>query len=138
VYRAVYLLCRDRGVAEDATQEAFARCLARWERLADRPWVAGWVTTTAMNVARRALRRHPETAAPMPDPRTTEESMDLNRALQLLPARQLEAVVLYYGLDLPVEDVASAMGCRAGTVKAHLSRARAALAGKLQEDAVER
>jgi RNA polymerase sigma-70 factor (ECF subfamily) len=64
--------------------------------------------------------------------------MDLHRALQLLPARQLEAVVLYYGLDLPVEDVASAMGCRAGTVKAHLSRARAALAGKLQEDSVER
>jgi RNA polymerase sigma-70 factor (ECF subfamily) len=139
VYRAVYLLCRDREIAQDATQEAFARCLARWERLADRPWVAGWLTTTGMNVARRAMRRRPEPQIPSPAVApTTEEALDLHRAMRLLPARQQEAVVLYYGLDLPVEDVASAMGCRPGTVKAHLSKARAALAGTLQEDSIER
>lgn len=47
-------------------------------------------------------------------------------------------MVLHYGFDLPLQDVASAMGCRVGTVKSHLSRARAALSKTLQEDAVER
>ena len=67
-----------------------------------------------------------------------EESVDLHRALGRLPARQQEAVVLYYGLDFPLDQVASAMGCRLGTVKSHLFRARAALAQALGEDRVER
>jgi len=57
VFQAVYLLCRDRAVAEDATQEAFARALERWGRLGDQAWVGGWVMSTALNVARRSLRR---------------------------------------------------------------------------------
>src|SRR5712691_11183105 len=57
VFAAVFLLCRDRTVTEDATQEAFARAFERWDRLAAVPWAGGWVTTTAMNVARRSLRR---------------------------------------------------------------------------------
>lgn len=139
VYRAVYLLCRDREVAADATQEAFARCLARWDRLADRSWVAGWITTTGINVARRALRRRP--IPPASDPEggpAPEASFDLHRALRLLPARQQEAVVLYYGFDLSIEGVASVMGCRTGTVKAHLARARSSLADQLREDSLER
>lgn len=59
VFQITLVLCRDRGLAEDATQEAFARALERWPRLSERSWVAGWVTSTALNVARRALRRRP-------------------------------------------------------------------------------
>jgi DNA-directed RNA polymerase specialized sigma24 family protein len=63
VFQTVYLLCRDRGIAEDATREAFARAFERWERLRNQPWAEGWVTRTAINVAKRRLRRHP---APFP------------------------------------------------------------------------
>ena len=59
VFQVTFALCQDRDVAEDATQEAFARALERWARLRDRPWVGGWVMSTALNVARRMLRRRP-------------------------------------------------------------------------------
>jgi RNA polymerase sigma-70 factor (ECF subfamily) len=49
VFTAVYLMCRDRQLAEDATQEAFARAFERWDRLERQPWAAGWVMTTALN-----------------------------------------------------------------------------------------
>ena len=37
------------------------------------------------------------------------------------------AVVLFYGVDLSVRDVAKAMDCREGTARAHLARARTTL-----------
>ena len=133
VFRPVFALCRDRSVAEDATQEAFARALERWRRLGDRPWAAGWVTTTAMNAARRSLRRRPQPPQPGTDLEDMEGSWDLWRAVRELPVRQQEAVVLHYALDLSVADVAELMKCRQGTVKAHLFRARTGLRDILEE-----
>lgn len=134
VFRAVLLLCGDRGVAEDAAQEAFARALARWRRLRGQPWVGGWITTTALNVARRQLRRRtaPE---PLPPPdHDPDSAIDARAAIRSLPPRQLEAVALHYLLDLPVADTAAAMRCDEGTVKTHLSRARSALRTALAID----
>jgi RNA polymerase sigma-70 factor, ECF subfamily len=131
VFRAAYLVSGDRDVAQDAAQEAFARALARWRRLCKEPWAAGWVMTTALNVARRQLRGRPSVPTAgwhEPDP---EAAVDLRRAIGDLPRRQQQAVVLHYLLGLPVREVGQAMGCRAGTVKSHLGRARIALGAAL-------
>ncbi len=137
VFRAAYLLCGDRLLAEDATQEAFARALERWRRLRDQPWAGGWVTSTALNVVRRSLRRH----APMPAPPVDvtslsdpDEAVDLWDAVRALPRRQQEAVVLHHVVDLSVADCALIMRCSEGSVKKHLSRARASLAAELIGD----
>ncbi len=128
VFRAVLLSCRRRETAEDATQEAFARALVRWRRLSGEPWAAGWVTTTAMNVARRAMRRQAEAPADAPSPvHDHEADLDVRAAVRHLPARQQEAVALHYLLDLSVADTASAMNVDEGTVKTHLARARESL-----------
>jgi RNA polymerase sigma factor (sigma-70 family) len=137
VFRAAHVVSGRRDVAEDAAQEAFARALARWRRLGKEPWVAGWVTTTAINVARRQLRRRPDAAAPSGREVDIDATLDVRRAIQGLPRRQQEAVILHYLLDLPIGDAAQAMGCRPGTVKAHLSRARAALAPSLESEGSE-
>ena len=55
-------------------------------------------------------------------------------AITTLPARQREAVVLRYLADLPLADVADAMGCAVGTVKATLHHALRALRVELEED----
>jgi RNA polymerase sigma-70 factor (ECF subfamily) len=137
VFRAVALMCGDRGIAEDATQEAFARALARWRRLRGASWAAGWVTTTAINVARRQLRRsHVPVDVPGAEP-DREAVLDLRAAIRRLPVRQQEAVVLHYLLDLPIADAASAMRCDEGTVKTHLSRARITLGRLLEREAVD-
>jgi RNA polymerase sigma-70 factor (ECF subfamily) len=133
VFKVTLALCRDRGLAEDATQEAFARALERWPRLRDRPWAGGWVMRISLNVARRALRhratliRHREDEDP-----GGASATELWQVVGLLPKRQREAVVLHYVVDLSVSDVAAAMGCREGTVKAHLAQARATLRNHLE------
>lgn len=128
VYRAAFLLSGDRGLAEDATQEAFARALERWRRLRDTSWAGGWVMTTALNVVRRGLRRRREPVRTEVDHYEIPDSdLDLWRAVRALPRRQLESVVLHYLTDLSVAECAALMGCDEGTVKTHLHRARAEL-----------
>jgi RNA polymerase sigma-70 factor (ECF subfamily) len=138
VFRAARALSGDRAVAEDATQEAFARCLERWKRLRDQRWVAGWVTTTALNVARRAMRKMPQPDPPTRASNDRAEAIDLWNAIRKLTARQQEAVVLHYAMDMPLKDVGEAMGCEEGTVKSHLSRARESLRRLLEGEPVER
>ena len=132
VFRAVYALCGNRAVAEDCTQEAFARALERWKRLRDRPWVAGWIVVTALNAARRAMRRGRGWRASERPAADVDQAADLWRAVRGLPRRQQEAVVLRYVADLPIADVAAAMGCADGTARAHLARARQALREQLE------
>jgi RNA polymerase sigma-70 factor, ECF subfamily len=136
VYRAAYALSGDRSLAEDATQEAFARALIRWRHLGREPWAGGWVMTTALNFTRRQMRKRPQPAERERRPAETdaEALIDLRRAVRTLPARQQTAVVLHYLMDLPLEEVAGAMGCKEGTVKAHLARARGALERRLADE----
>jgi len=134
VFSAVYSLCRDRDLAEDATQEAFARALERWDRLGTEPRAGGWVMTTALNVARRNLRRRPPVPAGTVhgNPQT---DVDLWEKVRMLPRRQREVVVLYYRLGMQVDEIARVLGTREGTVRTHLVRARQALRTALGEDA---
>jgi RNA polymerase sigma factor (sigma-70 family) len=135
VCRAVYLLAGDRPLAEDATQEAFARALARWRRVGAHPSPAGWVTTTAMNVARRQLRRKPDLPSAHGSTLDETDRVAVVEAIRRLPTRQQEAVALHYLLDLTVADTATTMGVDEGTVKTHLARARDALSRELSDPA---
>jgi RNA polymerase sigma factor (sigma-70 family) len=124
VFRTTYLMCRSRTLAEDVTQEAFARALAQWGRLRDKPWVAGWVTTTALNVARRNLRHRRVADQLPPDSHEADASIDLWQAVRSLPLRQQQAVVLRYRMDMAVEEIAQVLGCEASSVRSNLTRAR--------------
>ena len=55
-------------------------------------------------------------------------------ALNTLPPRKREALVLRYWLDLPLAEIADAMGVRLGTVKSLISRGLDALAPELGEE----
>jgi RNA polymerase sigma-70 factor (ECF subfamily) len=55
-------------------------------------------------------------------------------ALKKLPEAQRLAIVLHHVADLSVEEVAAETGAPVGTVKARLSRGRAALAVLLSEE----
>lgn len=132
VRRAAYLLCGDRALAEDAAQEAFARALARWPRLREQSWVTGWIVTTALNVARRSLRRRPQAGPERPAQGDPDAAADLWTGIRALSPRQQEAIALYYVADLPLSEVAHLMRCEVGTVKSHLARARETLARRLE------
>ncbi len=57
----------------------------------------------------------------------------MSEAIRALPRRQQQAFVLRVLEGLDVADTAKAMGCTAGSVKTHLSRAMDALRTKLEE-----
>ena len=135
-------LLGDRAGAEDVVQEALAEAERRWTAVVelDKPgaWVRRVALNRASNVRRRSGREHraltrlrvvrPEpVASALPD----DELWALVRSL---PDQQRRAVVLHYVGDLTVADVADAMECSEGTVKTHLSRARAQLAERYAAD----
>jgi RNA polymerase sigma-70 factor (ECF subfamily) len=70
-------------------------------------------------------------AAPdVPDPDVEDvivRGADVRRALRQLPNDRLEALVLHYYLDLPLEEVAAVTGVPLGTVKSRIHRAIAQL-----------
>jgi len=137
----LYAFTGDHGEAQDVVQEAFVRAWdQRREFLLDGAPEA-WIRTVAMRLAvsrwRRArrwlelVRRNPPPQhVPGPDP----ERATLVAALRTLPEPQRMALVLHHLCDLSVEQVASETGAPVGTVKARLSRGRAALARELTTD----
>jgi DNA-directed RNA polymerase specialized sigma24 family protein len=56
---------------------------------------------------------------------------DLWDRVRSLPPNQRDAVLLFYVDDMAIADIAEVLGCRSGSVKTHLQRARAALAATL-------
>jgi len=134
VFRAALLVCGDRQAAEDSAQEAFARALERWDRLRFHDHLEGWLMTTAIRLAIRSSKSRQRTIVRPDSDHATgeggyldETALDLWRGVLALPPRQREAVVLYYYCDLAIAPVNRLLGCKEGTVKAHLSKARANL-----------
>ena len=140
VVAAVAAATGDSDGADDAVQDALLKVLCDGHR-PDR--LAAWVTVVATNEVRmhhRRRRTEQRVIQKMPQPRHASmdrvaESTDVRAAVAALPERQREIVLLFYYLDTPVKEIASAMGISEGTVKTQLHRARAtlAIALKLEE-----
>jgi RNA polymerase sigma-70 factor (sigma-E family) len=140
----LYGLTGDFAEAQDAVQEAFARALARPGRLraVDNP--EAWLRTVAMNIARSRHRRRAifdrlvrsGRLDPVAVPPISSDRVALVAALQRLPRRIREAVVLHYIADLPVAEVATVLGCSADAVKTRLARGRRALAEHMGDNVV--
>jgi RNA polymerase sigma-70 factor (ECF subfamily) len=140
--RTLTVALADRAAAEEAAQEALTRALRRWRhvRALDRP--AAWLYVVAMNhVHDRWRREHREPqyngerdAATLDPTGGVATAVSVRDAITTLPPRQREAVVLRYLADLPLADIADAMGCAVGTVKATLHQALGALRIELEED----
>lgn len=138
--RALALATGRPDVAGDAVAEAFARAVERWDRVGRLQEPAGWVRSTALNVARRRLRREALErrllARFLPEPELLDGEPDpaLWDRVRALPPRQREAVALRYVADLSEAEVAVAMGVTLGTASQHLARARARLRDQLTEE----
>jgi RNA polymerase sigma-70 factor (sigma-E family) len=142
--RTAYLLCGDRGHAEDLVQTALMRTARQWRRARDAP--EAYARRVVVNLAKdrwRQLSRRPTEAPlatdiPESEVNAFEDRDVLLRATQQLADGQRAVLVLRYFDDLSVEETAAVLGCSVGTVKSQTSRAldnlRAALI-TLQENA---
>ena len=131
-YRVAFRLLGDREDSADIAQEALARASVRWTRVVRDGDPTPWVVRVAANLAVDRWRRGRTAArhAPLLVDSSTDsmpDRVDLHRALDSLPRRQRDVVLLRYVADLSEADVARALGCSVGTVKTHASRGLAAL-----------
>lgn len=128
---ALFLYCGDRDAAEELAQESFVRLWQRWGAVDDPD---RWVHRVAFNLARsrwrrrqaerRALERvHARPVEPALGPEHAAVVTTVLAALTELTPRQREAVVRRYFMDEPVAEIAEAMRCATGTVKATLHQA---------------
>lgn len=129
--RTAFLLCGDRGRAEDLVQATLAKVVVAWPRLQRSDGIDHYVQRVLVNTfvtwrRRRSWWEQPlgrGMDSPAPDEYVGVEQRDwLRRALDRLPARQRAAVVLRYYEDLSERDTARALGCSVGTVKSLSSR----------------
>jgi RNA polymerase sigma-70 factor (sigma-E family) len=141
VVHLVYGFTGDLTVAQDSTQEAYARAWQQWSTVRTHDDPLAWVRTVARRTAisgwrrktsqDRAYERHGAHAATGPP---TEDRVAVIAALRTLTEPVREAVTLHYIGDLSVDQIAHETNTPAGTVKARLHRGRAQLAQALRHE----
>ncbi|NUS00014.1 MAG: RNA polymerase sigma factor [Kribbellaceae bacterium] len=117
---------------DDVVQEALARAWAKRSQYDEsRGTPSAWLLAITADQARKAVRRTHRGLVLLPDDESRrpdlDARMDVEDAVQALPARQRLAVDCYYFADLSIAETAAVMGCSEGTVKSTLSDARARL-----------
>jgi RNA polymerase sigma factor (sigma-70 family) len=124
--------------AEDVVQEALLQAFLGLDRLRNPERFGSWLYGITLNLARMRLRRRdplPLDASIVEAPALDgETALDAVReALEVLPGREREAVLLHYVEGLAQHEVAALVGERPGTVRVRLHRARRRLRGHLAE-----
>ena len=149
LFGLVLMMVREPAGAEEVTQDAFVRAYAHLDSYETHRPFYPWLATIAVRLAQNWLRSRGRTArregtaledVAEPGGRPValsalieEETSDtLWRAVAALPSGERTAVVLYYRDQLPVRDIARALGVTTGTIKTLLFRARRHLRERLQ------
>lgn len=138
VLAALIVVSGSVELAQEATDEAFARALARWPRVRGMASPGGWLYTVALNLVRRQAKRSSHEARLRAlidaDVVTDGPEREIWDVVLQLPARQRAAVVLRYLVDMSEKEIAEVMGIAPGTVGATLFAARRNLARWLSEE----
>lgn len=143
---AARLILHDPDRAQDAVQEALVRCWRDLPQLRDpdrfEAWLYRLLLRACYDEARRTKRQSVEVEIGPLDPGSTASADvqladrdQLQRGLSRLSAEQRAVIVLHHYLDLPLTEVAAALGIPVGTAKSRLHRATQLLRAALEADA---
>jgi RNA polymerase sigma-70 factor (ECF subfamily) len=141
VCRQVYAMIGNVDEAQECTQEAFAKAWAHRRTLDRAKHPEAWVRTVAYRMAVSRWRKvqrswRPPDRAMSPElvvGPPAETKVAVVAALRQLPEPQRRVIVLHHLADLSVREIAAELAIPEGTVKARLSRGRAALKNLLEE-----
>lgn len=135
VYGLCVRLTRDRGEAEEMTQEVFVRAWQHRRTLSSAAHARNWLHRVALNLWRNRLRRlarrgidlqlDESRAATAPSGNATRGlRLDLERAVAALPARAREVLVLHDILGYKHAEIGALLTIATNTSKVQLHRAR--------------
>ena len=127
LYRAALAILGDAHEAEDAVQDTFLRALRAWPGFRGDCAVETWLVRIAINVCKRQLR------SPWRLLRAPQESLDslrmegpeppddtLVRAIQALPPKYREGIILYYYQEWKAWEIAQRLHVPVSTVTVRL------------------
>lgn len=146
--RAVYAVSlsqvHDRALCDDITQDTFVMAWRRLPELRDPARVPAWLCGIARNLARDARkRRRFEAGEPASEPAAASTPFDalsnaesdrmLALALEAIPDKYREPLVLFYYEQQSAAEVGRALGISEATAHQRLSRGRTYLAARMTE-----
>ena len=150
IYRTAYGLTGDTSAAEEMLQDTFARAYQRRSTLRTDCSPLPWLHRVAVNLCySRLSRRRPaqapiaegvaqgltdESIAPPERAEQTELRQIVRDGVAALPMKHQAVVVLYYLYGLSLQETASVLDVRLGTVKSRLHYALRALRTQLEGD----
>ena len=136
--RLSFLLIHDHERAEELVQDTFVALHGRWRRLRDPHKALAYLRQSVVNRSRSELRhravvdRNP--VQPPPPKESAEDTAiagsvrdHMLAAVDRLPRRQREVLILRYFLDLSEAEIADTLRISRGSVKSHSSRGITAL-----------
>lgn len=147
--RLAILLADDNAAAEDLVQDAFVKLHRSWSRLRDPEAALPYLRACVVNGGRSRLRRlktvrtfvsneaardrtHDHLPSAEQHALLNESHRELLAAVQTLPERQRQVLVLRYYAECSEIETADALGISVGAVKSHAHRAIASLGKKLE------
>lgn len=143
--RLARLFTDDRNAAEDLVQEAFIRLHRSAHKLRDPNKAAPYLRSILLNLARDHNRRglmslrHSEALTPAASPDAPEDRVVLNDeqaalidALEDLPPRQRECLVLRFYFDLSEREIGTTLEISPNSVKTHCRRGMESLRKNLE------
>lgn len=136
MYSVSFAVLRDRESCADAVQNAILKAWKHLGKLREPEKFKSWLVKILLNECRSMKRRQAplplteDLPAGAPDRETT---LDVRRAVMSLDEKHRLPVVLYYFEDMPIDQIAAALGLPKGTVLSRLSRARDALRKELKD-----
>lgn len=132
LFRTAYLLTSSTHGAEELVQDTLALLYPKWDRVAQADAPLAYVRRALVNRFVSGQRRPAARDVAMwelpdrPDPAdlagVVTDRMLLWQLMTALPQRQRAALVMRYFHDLPDDEIAAALGCRAVTVRSLISR----------------
>jgi RNA polymerase sigma-70 factor (ECF subfamily) len=146
IYSLALRMVGDVAAAEDLTQDTFVRAWENLRSLRHEGAFAGWLRRIALNLIWDYIRRRSPTeelrddvADDLPDQGAPAEQVlaesslakKVQAAVMGLPEHQRVVVAMFYWEDMPVNEIARALGIARGTVISRLARGREALRRRL-------
>jgi RNA polymerase sigma-70 factor (ECF subfamily) len=148
-YRLAYAYVKNEHDAMDIVQEAFLRALRSAPNLHDSRYTVTWFYRVVINTALSYIKRHAR-SQPTEDSvlelysgdgtseiDDTERALCLRQAIDKLPPKYKNIVLLRYAGDLKTTDIAQVLRLNVNTVKTRLYKAlkmlRVDLSGEMEE-----
>ena len=145
IKRMCWMILHDVETAADAMQDTFVKAYRNIERLMEIPpdeekqWLMRIAINTCNDYKRSAWFRHVDRRVDPEDlgisvELTSDTDLSLFQAVQSLPTKMKEIVLLFYYQDMSVHEIAGTLGISGPTVYSRLKKAQ----NKLRVELLER